>query len=192
MTTRLAGHTYQDPMCEACFRIVAPGLVEATLGLQPVASIEPLKARATASCANCGDPLHSRMVGHHRGDPLCVDCFREHSPDLAGLLLMVEGMLEAATASIAELRSTATCTNCGEQFESRFAGYRHGDPQCVPCFLKHATELGALLRLGEAALAAAEAGDFRNLPTVAVSYSNLLRRLDALHPRGSGSSDGST
>ncbi len=177
VTTRLAGHSYQDPMCETCFRAVAPGLVKATLGLQPVASIEPLEAPSTATCANCGDRLRARMAGHHHGDPLCVECFREHALDLAGLLQLVEGLLEAARASLSELRSTAACTNCGDHLKTRIAGHRYGDPLCVACFLRHAPELGALLRLGEAALKAADTGDARNLLTVAVSFSDLLRRL---------------
>ncbi len=180
VTSRLAGHLYQDPMCETCFRAVpeASELFDLTLGLRSVVSIEPLKWPSTGTfCANCGDRLDVRVAGHHRGKPLCVACFREHAPDLAGLLLLGEKMLEVARASLSELGSSATCARCGDHLEAGITGFQYGDPLCVACFLKHAAALGALLRLSEAALDAADTGDFRNLLSVAESYSNLLRRL---------------
>ncbi len=97
VTSRMAGHCYQDPMCDRCFRQAAPELVEESLARQPECSIQLLDTRLHDRCANCGDGLlHRRIAGHHFADPMCSHCFAEYARELSALLILDEASLEAA------------------------------------------------------------------------------------------------
>lgn len=98
VTKRVAGHYFREPMCDTCFSAAAPELDMVLRALQPVISVRFLEARSTAVCANCGDRLTGRIAAFHGGDPLCLGCVREHSPEVAALLLLEEAALEAADA----------------------------------------------------------------------------------------------
>jgi len=99
VTSRLAGHYYQDPMCERCFQEAAPEHVEALLEMRPEVSVQPLETRRHDKCAECGaDIFGQRYAGHHLGDPMCTVCFEKCDPGLAALLILEEGALEAADA----------------------------------------------------------------------------------------------
>ncbi len=96
VTSRLAGHDYQDPMCYPCFEQVAPVLAKA-LSMQPT-SLQLLETRSGVTCAECGDHLSGRRIaGHHLGGAHCASCFGEHAPELACLLFLLEAALRAAT-----------------------------------------------------------------------------------------------
>ena len=100
VTSRLAGHHYQDPMCDPCFREAAPELVEAALALRPESSIQRLEAGRHSRCVDCGDTIHSsRFAGQHFADPLCTACFEARSPALAALLILHEAAVEAAAGA---------------------------------------------------------------------------------------------
>lgn len=184
VTAGLAGHHYLEPMCETCFRLVAPDVAEALDKLRSETSIEHLEGPSIATCAHCGTRLEVRITGRHRRAPLCVECFRQHAPDLAALLCFDEQILRAARVSILPVRPATPCTGCGDQLTTpRFAGHHWGDPLCFACFYQHAPEIAALLHLHEAALEAAQNRDSRNLLDAAVGYFKLLHKLDARHPR---------
>lgn len=122
---------------------------------------------------------------------MCETCFRLVAPEVAealqrqaALLRLDEKIRRAVRASVLPVRSATACANCGDRLTAvRFAGHHYGDPLCFACFYPHAPEIAALLRLDEAVLKAADSQDSRNLLTVAVSYADLLYRLDAEHPR---------
>ncbi len=99
----LAGHHYQDPMCETCFRLVAPDVGEAMRRergdgrILRAARASLLPVRWATTCANCGDRLLAvRIAGHHYGDPLCFSCFYLHAPEVAALLRLDEAARQAA------------------------------------------------------------------------------------------------
>ncbi len=97
VTARLAGHCYQDPMCDACFRLAAPEHFEAALRFRSEFSVRQLETRRHGTCANCGgDLVGERFAGHHFDDPLCTVCFQGHSRELAALLFLHQAALEAA------------------------------------------------------------------------------------------------
>ncbi len=99
----LVGHHYQEPMCETCFRLVAPEVAEARRRergderILRAARASVLLVRSATACANCGDRLRAvRVAGHHYGDPLCFACFYPHAPEVAALLRLDEAALKAA------------------------------------------------------------------------------------------------
>lgn len=99
VTSRVAGHFYQDPLCDPCFQEMAPDLVKALNALRPKCSIQPLETRLHDSCAACGgNILAQRFAGHHLGDLLCTVCFEKVDPGLAALLMLEEAALDAADA----------------------------------------------------------------------------------------------
>ncbi len=100
VTNRLAGHYYVEPMCDRCFREADPEVARAIAGLQPSADVRVVEGCSGLACANCGDRLSGRNVGHHKGDPLCVACLREHEPRLAALLRLEEAVLIAVRAGL--------------------------------------------------------------------------------------------
>ena len=118
---------------------------------------------------------------------MCDTCFRLVAPDVDEEMRRQRGdarILRAARVSVLPVRSATTCAICGDYLgAARIAGHHWGDPVCSPCFYHHAPEVAALLYLDRAALQAADTLDSRNLLTVAVSYRDLLHRLDAEHPR---------
>ncbi len=100
VTSRVAGHYYQDPMCDECFQGAAPELAEEMHAMLTERSIRPLETSSRDSCANCGDSLvEMRFAGHHFDDPLCTPCLEEHAPGLAALLHLEEAVLETADRS---------------------------------------------------------------------------------------------
>lgn len=109
VTNRLAGHYFTRPLCDSCFMAAAPELAGPLLKLQGVASIRLLESgasvkvlgevRAATTCVNCGALVSGLLAGYHRGDALCVPCFRLHAPKLAALLLLEEAALKAASSN---------------------------------------------------------------------------------------------
>ncbi len=92
----MAGHYYQDPMCDACFRQAAPEVADAVPSLAPGCSIQPLDPRRHTRCADCRKSLLGcRFVGQHGEHPLCADCFGARFPEMAALLILHEAALEA-------------------------------------------------------------------------------------------------
>lgn len=138
-------------------------------------------------CVSCATTVAPGLVGHHYQDPMCETCFRLVAPGVDEAMRRERGderILRAARASLLPVRWATTCANCGARLGAvRMAGHHYGDPLCFACFFGHAPETAALLRLDEAARQAADTLDSRNLLTVAVSYTELLYRLDADHPR---------
>ncbi len=97
VTSRLAGHYYQDPLCDRCFEELAPELVEALLELRAQSSVERLEPGRRPICSDCGDSLlGQRFVGHVLGKPLCTLCFEKRDRGLAALLILEEAALNAA------------------------------------------------------------------------------------------------
>lgn len=84
-------------MCDPCFEEAAPELAQALAELRPPCTVQLLETRLHRTCAACGGRFEGqRFAGHHRGDPLCTVCFKEHAPELTALLLLDESALEAA------------------------------------------------------------------------------------------------
>ncbi len=97
VTSRLAGHHYQDPLCDRCFHELAPELEGALLELRSKSSIQRLDPRCRPICTACGDNiLGQRFVGHVLGEPQCTLCFERHDRGLAALLILEEAALDAA------------------------------------------------------------------------------------------------
>ncbi len=95
--SRLAGHWYQEPLCDPCFRLAAPTLFEEVSAMRPESSVQLLETRLHTACANCGgNLLGQRFAGHHHDDPLCTFCLEQDAPELAALLMLEEAVLEAA------------------------------------------------------------------------------------------------
>ncbi len=94
VTSRSAGHHYQQPMCDSCFSTTVPELAGI---LKP--TVQMLERRSGARCSKCGLRLRGRIAGHLKGDPLCPGCFPNPSPELALLLLLSEAALEAASTA---------------------------------------------------------------------------------------------